>query len=213
MKKKKIALAVAAVGLLGALAVGQTLAWFTDKDSISNNMVLNHVDIEIDEPNYNEEDYQSLIPGDPIMKDLTVTLADGSSDAWVRLKAPVVEVGDKTFPLFNEDGSSDFGAVLAEDWVKIGDYYYYTKILTNDTAVPGTSVNTIEFLAVQGETGEEYTIKVPGSWNNDYADATLVLDYDVEAVQARNITPDFTAADDPWGLGTEPVVEYTTAAE
>ena len=120
MKKKKIALAVAAVGLLGALAVGQTLAWFTDKDSVSNNMVLNHVDIEIDEPNYNEEDYQSLIPGDPIMKDLTVTLADGSSDAWVRLKAPVVEVGDKTFPLFNEDGSSDFGAVLAEDWVKIG---------------------------------------------------------------------------------------------
>ena len=68
---------------------------------------------------------------------------------------------------------------MAEDWVKIGDYYYYTKILTNDTAVPGTSVNTIEFLAVQGETGEEYTIKVPGSWNNDYADATLVLDYDV----------------------------------
>ena len=41
MKKKKIALAVAAVGLLGALAVGQTLAWFTDKDSVSNNMVLN----------------------------------------------------------------------------------------------------------------------------------------------------------------------------
>ena len=66
MKKKKIALAVAAVGLLGALAVGQTLAWFTDKDSVSNNMVLNHVDIEIDEPNYNEEDYQDVYQRQPV---------------------------------------------------------------------------------------------------------------------------------------------------
>ena len=136
MKKKKIALAVAAVGLLGALAVGQTLAWFTDKDSVSNNMVLNHVDIEIDEPNYNEEDYQSLIPGDPIMKDLTVTLADGSSDAWVRLKAPVVEVGDKTFPLFNEDGTANWAndtGVEAVNW---------TVDCINNGVTPKESVNT-----------------------------------------------------------------------
>ena len=47
--KKKVALTAAAVALVGTLAVGGTLAWFTDTETATNVVTMGEVDIRLSE--------------------------------------------------------------------------------------------------------------------------------------------------------------------
>lgn len=151
MVKKKIALLVTTAALIGLVTVGATLAWFTDKDTVNNKLAVGFVSVEIKEPNYIEENYQSLLPGDPIRKDPTINLAADSQDSYIRIAAPKVTVNDTDYQLFNADGSSEFGAVLNENWVLKGDYIYYKNIVTGNDKIP--------LLKDQGSADNTYTMQ------------------------------------------------------
>lgn len=51
-KQRKIVFWAASLLLTGALAAGGTLAYLTDKDSVTNQFVVGKVDIEGNEPSY-----------------------------------------------------------------------------------------------------------------------------------------------------------------
>ena len=55
MKNKKLKTLVASLALVGAIAVGATLAYFTDSQEAVNTITMGHVDIDLDEPNFPDD--------------------------------------------------------------------------------------------------------------------------------------------------------------
>ena len=130
--KKKVALTAAAVALVGTLAVGGTLAWFTDTEIATNVVTTGHVDISVMEKDseagtYEEKNDSGLtlngkyVPNATVDKFVTVKNNNNSSKAWIRVKIEM------------PDSMND--AVLKgkdEKWIKNTDdstdeYYYYTE--------------------------------------------------------------------------------------
>ena len=73
--KKKIAIAVIAVGLITTLTIGGTLAYFTDKDAATNVITLGNVNGDLSEdPGSNSTtsdggvEYPDVKPGDTLKK-------------------------------------------------------------------------------------------------------------------------------------------------
>lgn len=185
--KKKVALTAAAVALVGTLAVGGTLAWFTDTETATNVVTTGHVDISVMEKDsaagtYEEKNDSGLtldgkyVPNATVDKFVTVKNNNNSSKAWIRVKIEM--------PYSMND------AVLKgknEKWIKntadsSDEYYYYTDAVDANQS-----------------TGELITgIQLP-NWGNDMTDQGTLntetnkivnginIEVIAEAVQADNI--------------------------
>lgn len=185
--KKKVALTAAAVALVGTLAVGGTLAWFTDTETATNVVTTGHVDISVMEKDsaagtYEEKNDSGLtldgkyVPNATVDKFVTVKNNNNSSKAWIRVKIEM------------PDSMND--AVLKgmdEKWIKntadsSDEYYYYTDAVD-------ANQSTEELI-----TG----IQLP-NWGNDMTDQGTLntetnkidnginIEVIAEAVQADNI--------------------------
>lgn len=87
MKKKTILMAAIAVMLVAVLVVGGTLAYFTDKtDPVKNTFTVGNVAIDLTEPSWNADESHTLYPGASYAKDPTITVKEGSQDAYVFLE-------------------------------------------------------------------------------------------------------------------------------
>ena len=87
MKKKTILVAAIAVMLVAALVVGGTLAYFTDKtEAKKNTFTVGNVAIDLKEPSWKENESHTLLPGARYAKDPTITVKEGSQDAYVFLE-------------------------------------------------------------------------------------------------------------------------------
>lgn len=181
MSKKKLAMLTLSLVLIATVGVGATLAYFTDSDAATNTITMGHVDIDLDEPNYDPDDPNTpedegedntitdIIPGEVITKDPTITVAQGSADAYLRAS---ITLGDN----LNETQKAELlagieindGWVLAED----GYYYYQSKVTAGDSAVLFNEVT------------------IPATWGNEVADLTLTIDVAAEAIQADNFEPE-----------------------
>ena len=81
-KQRKIVFWAASLLLTGALAAGGTLAYLTDKDSVTNQFVVGKVDIEGNEPSYapdpdgktNHIVPTQVIPKDPRIQKIKVKM-------------------------------------------------------------------------------------------------------------------------------------------
>ena len=100
MKNKAFILALSMV-LLAAVSVLGTMAYFTDSEAVTNTFTVGSVKINLDESavkpdgtviqdvdRVTENDYE-LLPGRAYVKDPTVTVKGGSSDAYVRMMVTV----------------------------------------------------------------------------------------------------------------------------
>lgn len=100
MKKKNILTMVLALALVAVLAVGATLAYFTDKDTTTNTFTMGKVDINLDESkdgkNWVEDglDYTSIVPGDKETKIARVRVKSDSEDCYVMVTAKVTTAED-----------------------------------------------------------------------------------------------------------------------
>ena len=84
MKKKITAIALV-VCLVAVAIVGGSLAYFTDTtDAKVNEFTVGNVDIDLTEPNWKGD--ATLMPGVSFDKDPTITVKEGSQDAYVFLK-------------------------------------------------------------------------------------------------------------------------------
>ena len=88
--KKKLTVVVTAVTLVALIAIGATLAWFTDSKEVTNVVTMGNIKITLEEPIFSEENENNTItgvlPNQPIDKDPTITNV-GNNDAYIRAKA------------------------------------------------------------------------------------------------------------------------------
>ena len=120
-KKKTLSIALAA-SLAAVAVVGSSLAYFTDKDEKHNTLTIGNVDITLTEPKWDAEEVEDLYPGEAVAKDPTVENT-GKNPAFVRIKVEWPENVALSYRTDYVDGK------LGENWVKHGDYYYYSKVL------------------------------------------------------------------------------------
>lgn len=182
--RKKVLAAATSVALVAVVGIGATLAYFTDSEEQTNVVTMGHVDIDLTETS--EEDdavltedglqFDNVMPGDVVSKVPTITVADDSQDAYIRVKMDISA----------EEGSGITDEDLAElesrlsnqitegtGWTYDGEYYYYDKVMT-----AGESVDFFE------------SVTVPETWANNTADESFSIKLTAEAIQADNMTPE-----------------------
>ena len=97
-------LTVAACALLGAMALGGTMAYLTDQGSVTNTFTVGQVQIDLTEPDYpgnNTPDVENLVPNEEVPKNPLVTNT-GTTDAIVFM---TVEVPRANVTLAADDGT------------------------------------------------------------------------------------------------------------
>lgn len=171
--RKKVALTVAAVAMVGTLAVGGTLAWFTDTETATNVVTTGNVDIawwengeKITDKNpgveFGGEDQIPVAPGATLQKEALVR-NEGKNAALIRAKVEVdTDVEDIVTPEYFETDLWQYDEETG--------YYYYLYVVNPD----GETVNLITDLTITG--GNEIA-------DIDEAKINLVA----EAIQADNI--------------------------
>lgn len=174
--------------MLTFVSIGGALATITSTNEVINHVSIDTVDIELDEYMYKDDqlvkfEYDKLIyPGDLIP--LIPQIKNKGVDAYIRIKID--------FPQFkNADESvketldvlslDDINGFEHEKWVYQDDYYYYQDVLKEEQAI-----HLFE------------SIQVPTEWGNEYQSMSFDVVVEVDAVQVKNFTPDYTSSN-PWG--------------
>ncbi len=112
MKLNKVLLTTLSLVLVATIAIGSTLAYFTDRDSKTNVFTVGNVSIELNE---DFEQGATLIPGVDIEKKPTITNT-GKNDAWVWATIAIPSV---------LDGGNDASMNVV--------HFNYDKNVVNDT--------------------------------------------------------------------------------
>jgi len=195
MKRKKLGIALSV--LLCAIAgAGGIWAFATAETSVTNRLSTSVVDIKLEtyketgerEVPFTEKDRDiQVMPGMAISQIPKIT--NKAIDCYVRAGISIEGKREVERPLSLEDISG-----FSKEWVRHGEYYYYTDVLKH------------------GETASLFrTITIPKEWDTRYdadgvADHYTMNDWDitieVDAVQAANFTPDLQK-EDPWGTEGE----------
>ena len=189
MKKKLTAVALV-VCMLAIMLVGASLAYFTDKTEVEKNVfTVGNVDITLTEPNWDaegSEDAPEVYPGEKLAKDPTVTNV-GANPCFVRISVTGLDCLKDACGKTTGDATLITIEGLSSDWVKYGDYYYYTKVLPADNK---------DTEAVEGVTPACFTgIRMPTALVNGAADVEFSVDVYAEAVQAQGAKPSFSAVE------------------
>ena len=175
MKNKKLATLVASLALVAALGVGATLAYFTDSDTALNTITMGKVDIELDEPDWDEDnpdgEIDEIKPGQEIVKDPTITVKANSEDAYLRAKI--------TYKDLTPEQAKQLEANIAiqNGWVKSSDGYFYYQYVVGKA---NFDQKIIFFNKVT----------IPAEWGNEMAEKRFRIDVQAEAIQADNFTPE-----------------------
>ena len=178
MKKRALITTTAAVALVAVVGIGSTLAYFTDTATADNTVTFGHVDISIDEPNFDTKDgkkdnaISNVVPGQKITKNPTITVDETSETAYLRAKIVLDEnLTDE------EKADLENGIALASGWKKSTDGYYYY----NNKVKAGKSVVFFK------------EVTIPEKWDNKFANKSITIDVQAEAIQADSFKPHKTA--------------------
>lgn len=134
MSKRKILLLASALCLVAVLAIGGTLAYFSDQEEATNTFTVGNVDITLTEPNWKEsgsQDAPEVYPTEPLQKDPTVTNT-GANPCFVRISVTgwdcLINAGLSENNIIYRTDYVD--GKLGENWVLHTDgYFYYSKVL------------------------------------------------------------------------------------
>jgi predicted ribosomally synthesized peptide with SipW-like signal peptide len=195
MNKKKTATLVIATGLIGAIGIGSTLAYFTDSESASNIVTTGDVNISL---SYDELSFENFLPGDLIKNGSVLTVESQSADSYLRISLDVTgsdgaETQTADFAALIEDQLNDYGWVAGE-----AGYYYYQP--DAGIAVPGDYIIFND-------------VTIPDEWGNEYKNLSFQVSINAEAIQARNFTP-YTTEDGTiyaWYASDIPAVPVTVS--
>lgn len=182
MKKRKIISLFMAVALIGAIGVGATLAYFTDSEEAANVVTMGHVNIDLEEPEFDkiasDKEIKDVVPGQEIDKDPTIMLQSGSERAYVRVKLDITGYEDMKDQEGNSYSPEDIFTlnISEENWVKSNDGYYYCQKMLSDQE----GENEIKFFD---------RVLVSDKLGNEAADRSFYINVKAEAIQADNFTP------------------------
>ena len=147
MNKKKLITTLGALSLAAILSVGGTVAYLTDQKETTNKFTVGKVEIDLDEPNWDENEHHDLLYGETVQKDPMITNT-GVNDAYVYLEvqipmASVITADDSG--LLKNQGQAVYQELFSfsknENWTQISKsetngymvyVYSYDKILAAD---------------------------------------------------------------------------------
>ena len=161
MSKRKILSLAMALSLVAILAVGATIAYFTDTDEATNTFTVGNVSIDLIEPNWDEsgsKDAPEVYPGEALAKDPTVT-NDGANPCFVCISVKGLDcLGDAGMITYRTDYVT---GELGDDWVLHTDgYYYYTKVLAKDETTDALFDQIVIPTGLTNGDGTEFNINV-----------------------------------------------------
>ena len=145
ISKKGFVLTVLSLVLIAVIAIGGSVAYFTDYDEVTNTFTMGRVKIGLDEPGWDDGDGLDLLPGNVRTKDPTVTAREGQS--YMRIRMEIV------------DGGGNY-ITNADQLNLILETLYYDK--EYGTAAPNIAENRkystteLQALIVQGKIDREY---------------------------------------------------------
>ena len=133
MKKRTLALILALVLVFGA-AVGGTIAYLTDTDTVTNTFTVGNVAITLDEAKVDEygkavtpaervdANTYKLIPGHNYTKDPTVTVLKDSESSYIKMTVTFSEAAalDAIFAPNGADMTSIFNGYDSTNWIYKG---------------------------------------------------------------------------------------------
>ena len=172
MKKKIVSLCLC-VALL-AVAVGGTLAYFTDTTETKDNVfTVGNVEIELTEEDWEKEEHEDVYPGEALPKDPCVE-NKGDNPCFVRIKVTGLDCLGANNMITYETGYET--GKLGENWADGGDgYFYYVGVLASGA-----------------KTSDLFDqIRIPTTVTNGY-DGTYDVQVYAEAVQAQGAMPKFS---------------------
>ena len=142
MNKKKTI--IAAIVLLLVLLVGGAIAYFTDKEEVTNVFTVGKVDITLTEPAWNATAAENLMPGATVAKDPTVTVAADSADAYVfvKVQVPCVGTGNTRREVFTYAPATGW-AELTEAAVSCEDNAVATHVYAHTAAMTASEASTL----------------------------------------------------------------------
>ena len=177
MKNKKLKTLVGSLALVGAIAVGATLAYFTDSQEAVNTITMGHVDIDLEEPNFpDDKEIDDVTPNQEITKDPTIIVKADSEDMYLRAKIELTGFeGIKGADKHKEELLAHINIQPGWEYVDDDGYYYYqTRVNKSDVD------QRIVFFD---------KVTIPANWGNEVADLTFNINVTAEAIQADNFTP------------------------
>lgn len=216
MKKTKVLLTLACAVLLVAASVMGTLAYLTDKDTVTNTFAVGQVKISLDEAPVDENgkattgervstNSYKLLPGHEYDKDPTVTVKGGSEEAYIKMVV-TVNKADELDKIFKEHTEITLSSVIqgydGNKWLLQGDggekdangnrtytFYYYKTVSALEKGEDGKYKDVVlEDLFT--------SIKVPGVLTNE--EIATIQDMTI-TVNAYAIQKDgFDTADAAW---------------
>lgn len=179
-RRIKITAAVLAAALLGLTG---TYGFFSDTLKVTNHIALGDVNIglrEFEKKGGTEVAYQgpeTILPGAVLSKIPRIT--NYAMPCWVRARI-IFENQSSGMEGLDDSMLSGF----TKNWVRRGEYYYYTEILKKKE-----SVDLFQ------------SVTIPASWTEEHENQKLGITVQAEAIQAANFQPDFSAMS-PWGNQT-----------
>lgn len=179
--KKNIFLLMILMGLFWVTPL-HVSASYSDSLTVENHIQTGDINIQLEEYQVDSEGNESIydfngsvLPGDIISKIPRIT--NLAEPCYIRVHL--------TFPKPETQTLSGLSAQnlqgISEKWIPIQDYYYYPDILNTG--------EVLDFFQ---------SIQIPSDWKNEYANQTLEISIQVDAIQAKNFSPDFSS-DAPWG--------------
>ena len=178
VKKKRKML----VGILAALLCMATGAYgyFSDSLEIKNHITMGDIRINMTEfarkgngeVKYRDPAY--IFPGERISK--IPRIKNRALPCWIRARISYGSDKDDVEMLSEHNIEG-----MSSEWIKRGDYYYYTKVLKKQE-----SVDLFQ------------SVSVPAVWTEEHGGQKLSVTVQADAIQAANFKPDFTAMS-PWG--------------
>lgn len=166
--------------LTGVLSAAAVYASFSDRLNVVNHIAVGDVNISISEyarKGKGEVKYSQpseVLPGQSISK--IPRIKNEALPCWIRARITYTGA-DGALEGLKDDNIGG----IASEWVKRGEYYYYTKVLKKQ--------ETIDLFQ---------TVSIPDDWTEEHAQQKVTVDVQADAIQAANFKPDFSAMS-PWG--------------
>lgn len=172
---KKAAMLISALAVIAIIAVGATLAYFTDTDTKQNVFTLGKVSGTLTEDGSTDgtkredggRDYTSITPGKTLSKVPVITLDAKSQNAYARMKI------DYTGLTASQIAEFQAGITLNPGWVLGSDGYFYYNTVLN----PGDTATIFN------------TVTIPATWGNEMAEKSFSMNLKAELIQSDNFTP------------------------
>jgi len=160
------------VGLIALSNIFEVTTYANSTDyevSVVNTVRVGDIQIEIEQCN---DESQLVVPNQTINQEIRIH--NIAKPAWVRVKLEY-----RGLVGVSEIETSSIG-ITSSDWIKRGNYYYYTKSMENDSYIDLCN-----------------SLTIPKDWDSSYTGKSFNVLITTEAVQKRNFTPNF-GSHDPW---------------